>query len=171
MTTIQTIPLGVTVRDKTSGFTGMSVSMTEFMTGNVQLSLQPPAKDGALPETIGFDIHQLETAPGPTVPCIAPPLDTGIKLGEKVMDIVTGCQGVAIRRTTFLNGCVYYVVVDENLSKEGLPIEHFLEWKRLERVSVGVFNKIVAKLKPAASEDKPARSPGGPATRGMQARG
>ena len=47
-----------------------------------------------------------------------------IKLGDKVRDMVSGYEGIAVARTLFLNGCVQYVVVGklkkgERLSTEG----------------------------------------------------
>lgn len=161
--------LGNTLRDKVSGFTGVATSKTDFMTGNVQYSLQPPIKDGgALPESVGFDAHQLETVvPNATViPFIEAPADTGILLGEKVKDQVTGVEGIAVRRHTFLNGCIYYSIQDTKPNKDGTIIEHFLEWKRLQRTGAGVTAKINK-----APPQKAARDTGGPNTRGTQARG
>lgn len=159
------IRLGYTARDKVSGFTGVAHSRLEFLTGNVQYSLQPPAKDGVLPDLIAFDEHQLEEVPGAAVPSIAPPADTGVKLGEKVKDIVSQVEGIATRRVIFLNGCVYYTVQDVKANKDGSIVEHFLEWKRLERTGAGVTAKI-------AKRDEPAKvRTGGPNTRGMPARG
>jgi len=165
------IRLGVTARDKVSGFTGIVHSKIEFLTGNVQFALQPPAKEGVLPDTIGFDEHQLEEAPGASVPSIAPPADTGVKLGEKVKDIVTKFEGIATKRSTFLNGCVYYMVVDEEKGgKDGGPQEMFIEWKRLERTGAGVVAAI-AKREEKAGVSTTARRTGGPATRSMPQRG
>lgn len=167
------LKLGATLRDKVSGFTGIAHSKTEFLTGNVQFSLQPPAKDGTLPEVIGFDAHQLEESPGAVVPNIAPSAaGLALVLGEKFKDMITKFEGIATRRTTFLNGCVYYVVLNEETidktgKKEG-PQEMFLEWSRLERVGAGVSTKIAKKLEPVTTT---ARKPGGPNARGMAARG
>jgi hypothetical protein len=154
--------IGRTVRDKVTGFTGIAQAMTEFMTGNVQLGVQPPAKDGSLPESIAMDIHQLEDAPGASVDVIAPPPTHQLpKLGEKFEDIVSGVVGIAVRRTTFINGCVYYTIQSPP-TKDGSIIEHFFEWKRLKRVSAGITATLAKTTTP---EKTSTRAPGGPNTR------
>lgn len=154
------INLGQTVKDTVSGFTGIVHSRTEFLTGNVQLSLQPPVKDGTLPDLQVFDIHQLTAVPKKTdLPFIPAPF-TGVVLGEEYRDIVTGFAGVAVRRVTFLNGCVYYVLMGSFDPKSGKTTEDFIEWKRLERVGAGVRAKMDKKVQSPVAEP-----PGGPAFR------
>lgn len=171
---MNTIRLGYKARDKVSGFEGVVHSKSEFLTGNVQYALQPPAKDGALPDTIAFDAHQLEEIKGSkTVDFHEPEPEalTSLRLGEKVKDMVTKFVGVAIRRVTFLNGCVYYAVIDEDTKGDKGPQEMFMEWKRLDTVGAGVTKAIAAKG-PETQVGAPKRKgPGGPNTRGMPQRG
>lgn len=163
-----TVKLGHLAKDKVSGFTGIAVTQTDFLSGNVQFTLQPQVdeKGAEVPAQV-FDAHQMESlGPVNTIKVIAAPADTGIKLGEKVKDIVSTVEGIAIRRATFLNGCVYYSVeIPTTAKKEGL--EHFVEYQRLERVGAGVLRKIANKLVKPVNGEKP---PGGPAFR-VPARG
>lgn len=133
-----TIELGKKLRDKVSGFTGIASVKTNFLTGNVQYTLVSPVdKKGDIRE-LSFDVHQLEYI-GEGVDTIQAPADTGIKLGEAVKDIVTGVKGVTIQECTFLNGCVYYTVSDQN-TKE--PKDMFIEYRRLTRTGAGVSDQI-----------------------------
>jgi len=139
------LKLGQQMRDKVSGFAGIATTETEFMTGNVQFSLQPPAGGifGAAAQS--FDVHQLEYA-GVGTNVVQAPADTGIELGFKVKDIVSGVSGIATQKTTFLNGCIYYAVVPE-AAKDATEIkDFFIEYKRLNKVSVGVTPTITKRL-------------------------
>lgn len=153
------LALGLTLRDKISGFTGIAASQIDFLTGNVQFVLQGEAKDGAIPEGVGIDAHQLFVVPcSGTVPTIPAPAHS-IELGWKVKDIVMGVEGIAVRRATFVNGCVYYTVVTEKTAKNASE-EYFIEGNRLDKTGCGVLAKITKKL--ALASEKP---PGGPMTR------
>ena len=44
------------------------------------------------------------------------------KLGDKVRDLVTGCEGIVICRTEYLNGCIRVGVTPSTL-KDGVPHE------------------------------------------------
>lgn len=46
----------------------------------------------------------------------------GINLGDKVKDIVTGFEGIAVAKTTWLNGCTRIGLQSDKL-KDGLPTE------------------------------------------------
>lgn len=55
------IPLGVRVRDALSGFTGMTTSRVEYITGCKQYGIQPPVgEDGKMPDVIYLDEQRLE---------------------------------------------------------------------------------------------------------------
>ena len=45
-----------------------------------------------------------------------------VTLGSKVKDKITGCTGIAISRTEWLNGCVR-VGVQPAVLKDGVPVE------------------------------------------------
>lgn len=151
------LKLGQQMRDKVSGFTGIADARIEFMTGNVQYNLiRPVNKQGEPSDGLSFDQHQLESIKTVLEP-IAPSSGGSIKLGQKVKDIVTGAQGIATLRTTFLNGCVYVSVVTPDAV--GSPSTTlFTDAYRLERVSEG----IVAKITKAVTSTEPGeKKPGG----------
>lgn len=159
MTTKQ-LCLGQRMRDKVSGFIGVADVCTEFLTGNIQYSLVPPTPLKAGTAEAGkpkvFDAFQLEYVADHIEP-IAPPADTGIVLGEKVKDIVSGVTGIATLKSTFLNGCIYYTVVPDVTDSPKDISEMFFEYARLKRVSAGVASAIAKRKEDAA---KPT---GGPA--------
>jgi hypothetical protein len=153
--------LGKTVRDRMSGFSGIASSYTESLTGNVQYSIQAPAKDGVLADPVGFDVQQVDLVEGPTLTVTSPPADVGIKLGEAVEDIVSGFKGTVTRKVTFVNGCVYFIIMGKFDPKTGHTVEDFTEWKRLKRTGVGVSKTIATKAEKAVV----GKGPGGPNVR------
>lgn len=57
----QKIELGDTAQDLVTGFKGMVVAITQYITGCRRISLQPPVdKSGAVPETQSFDEPMLK---------------------------------------------------------------------------------------------------------------
>lgn len=136
------IALGKKLRDKVSGFTGIASVKTEFLTGNVQYELVMQVDKSGKSEFRSFDEFQLEYV-GEGIDAIKAPGDTGIRLGEKVKDIVTGGTGIATLKSTFLNGCVYYSVVTQDQKD---PKEYFTEYRRLTRVSAGVMATIAKRM-------------------------
>lgn len=160
------IKLGHKVRDITTGIEGLAITETRFLTGNVQFSVQQPAKEGAYVDPLAFDIGQLEYVGDGIVGKVTPaPADTGIALGEKVQDIVTKFSGVVTRQATFMNGCVYFLVLSEVNSK-GETKEDFVEYKRLKVVGKGVVAAITKAID-AEAPNKTKRPPGGPVSRPM----
>lgn len=151
------ISLGKLTRDKVTGFTGIAMSRTDFATGNVQFTLQPPVKDGAMVDPISFDQHQLEVVPGSaSMAAVTPELNATALLGKKLRCIATGMEGIAVRATTFLNGCVYYTIYGKVNAKGEFP-ELFLDSLRAEVVSAGIQKKIASKqaLKPGVPTGGP----------------
>lgn len=67
------INLGDTARDRVSGFKGVCVAITQWISGCARVTLQPPTgKDGKIPDAQTFDEPMLElvkaqaVAMGPT---------------------------------------------------------------------------------------------------------
>lgn len=157
------IKLGHKVREITTGTEGLATSVTRFLTGNVQISVQAPGKDGAVPEQLSYDLQQLDYLDDGIAARVTPaPASTGITLGEKVQDIVTGFAGIAIREATFMNGCIYYEVASE-VAADSHTKTDFVEYKRLKVVGKGVVAAIAAKAEPAG-----VKPTGGPNTRMMK---
>lgn len=160
------ITLGNTCREITTDIEGVAVSKTEYMTGNVQFVLQQkPKADGAFIEPVGYDAHQLDYVnAGIAARVTAAPTDTGIVLGQKVRDLVTDFAGIAVRKTTFMNGCIYYTVQGK-IDDKDVAREDFLEYKRLKVVSQGVVAEIAKRVEKSGPTATP---PGGPVTRPMK---
>lgn len=153
------IKLGVTARDKVTGFTGVVTSRVDFLSGNVQFSLQPKGADGNLPDAHYFDFHMLEFVDEGVSANVMLPAQTSIKVGNKVRDKASLFTGTATGKTTFMNGCVYFTVVPEMRTTaliNEVPAGSFLEHTRLEVVGDGLIEP----------EEKPKkRITGGPTSR------
>ena len=74
-----------------------------------------------------------------------------IKLGSKVRDTLTGFEGTATGRTTFLYGCVRICIESTEIQK-GEVVENWFDEQRVETVK---------KTKPQVSPGSSA-APGGP---------
>ncbi len=82
-----------------------------------------------------------------------------IKLGSKVKDKVTGYEGIAVARTTYLTGCDRYSVQSEKLDKDKKPNE----WQLFDehQLEVLVVEKVTFEApKAAASRGGPKPTPG-----------
>ncbi|UUZ75454.1 hypothetical protein LP414_27445 [Polaromonas sp. P1(28)-13] len=167
------IALGNTVHDITTGIQGVATSKVEFLTGNVQYAVQPKGKeDGAYVDALSYDTHQLDFVDVGIAARVTPaPAETGITLGEKVQDIVTKFAGIATRKTTFMNGCIYYSVQGE-VDGENQSKEDFVEFNRLKVVGKGIVAVVAKRLAEAVAKAPAAatRPPGGPVSR-LMARG
>lgn len=149
--------LGKTLRDKISGVTGIADQYIEKLSSAPQYALQPPGVGKTLPESWSFDAMSLEVVDGPTVDVV--PVDAGVivKLGDKVRDVIVGTEGVAVRRTTFINGCVFFTVAGQ-LSKPMMkddPGTAIVIHKQLEVIDAGWFDRQArpSAAKPAAGNE------------------
>ncbi len=170
-TTDTSIRLGATVRDLATNFTGIVESRVDQMNGNVQYSVQPKIgdgmKSGEYPSGMSIDVHMLEFIDAGLSDRVTAPGHITIQLGDKVKDIVTGMNGVAISRVTFMNGCIYYNVQEpQNMDKQTgittVPDPVFLMQARLE-----VLKPEVAKV-PVSAPTTGGRVPGGPPSRAQR---
>lgn len=162
------IKIGNTVRDIVTGIQGIAAARVEFVSGNIQFTVQPVSKDNAYVEALAHDEQQLDFVDDGVAARSTPaPTSTGITLGEKVKDMVTGLVGIAVRKTTFLNGCVYYAVQGE-VDDKNVAREEFFEYSRLEVVGKGVVARVLERISAHSATGK--KSPGGPSTR-LMARG
>jgi hypothetical protein len=135
----QTIPLGSEVRCVVSGVTGTATSMVERLNGNIQYGVQPKSENGAsMPEAWEIDQQSLEVV-GPGISDrVTEPVTTDIRIGQKVRDWVSGFEGVATSKHTYINGCVHFMVVPSMKSSKSLlnevPTGSYLSVERLEAV-------------------------------------
>ena len=73
-----------------------------------------------------------------------------LKLGQKVKDSITGYEGIAVARTTWLNGCER-IAVQGPLDKDGnIPNEKWIDISQLVKASK-------AKKKPGGPTPTPQR--------------
>ena len=76
-----------------------------------------------------------------------------IELGNKVKDIVTGYEGIAVSRIEYLNGCVQYCVKPK-VGKDGKIAEgEFIDQEQLKDLGKAV--KVVAKPTGGNMSDTP----------------
>ena len=59
-----------------------------------------------------------------------------IKLGDKVVDKVTGFEGIATSKIEFLNGCIQYAVQPKGITSEGKMKEvEYIDGQQLEVIA------------------------------------
>jgi hypothetical protein len=156
------VKLGHFVREVTTGIEGTVTSCTEQLTGNVQFLVQPISKDGVYVEGMAFDMAQVEHLhAGLSAKVIEPPVETGIRLGDEVQDVVTNLVGTVIMKATFMNGCIYYEIHGKAAKDSSVKVQ-FVEYQRLKVTGPGITGDLAKQATP----DKVVR--GGPATRMMK---
>lgn len=145
--------LGERARDVISGFEGKITAITEEITGNYRLSLQPPVKaDGTFAEAYDFDLNAIEVLDSGDSDRACPMgLETDIVLGDVVRDSASGLEGMTLARVWFINGCLYYRV-SPPASDKGEIKYHLIDHQRLTVV------------KAAAQPDRQQKATGGPIT-------
>lgn len=158
------LKLGHTMRDWTSGFTGLSICEVKHYSGLIRYGIQPKMKDDdKLPEALEIDEHTLEYVDDGRVASVLPPTGTpNFVLGNEVEDIVSGFVGIAMIKVTHLNGCVHYTVVGK-YDHKSIIHEHrqSIEEGRLRFWSAG----IVGKMSKGTPDPETKKVPGGPTTR------
>ena len=147
--------LGDRVRDVVTKFEGIAVGVTNWMHGCDRVSVEPETldDDGQPQSKQTFDSHRMEVVErGVHTPSTIRTND--IPLGSKVRERITGFEGVATGRTTWLSGNEDYIIEPDKLDEKGQPgMVQAYEGHRLT----------VVKEQPvptAASADK--TKPGGP---------
>ncbi len=116
------IAFGSLVRDKITGFEGFVTDRVEHMHGCVRYGVQPPLKDGQLPDAKFFD--------GPDLSIVAPPKNdlppaikttNALKLGVKVKDYLTGFTGIVVLRVKNMHAGDRYGVQGPKNEKNEVP--------------------------------------------------
>lgn len=59
--------LGLTCKDRITGFTGIVMGHCDYLSGCSQALLVPPMKDDKLPESQWFDVQRLEDTGAPRI--------------------------------------------------------------------------------------------------------
>jgi len=161
---VNDIKMGMTVRDPASGLTGIATMKTEMISGTVQYAIQPVGDGKSIPEGHFVDDFMLEFVDdGVSKKAPTPDSDAKFRIGQELRDTLTGFKGIAVERTTYLNGCVHYSLQPSvkkqtflgGLLGEAPRASHF-DFKRLTLVGDGVADKL---KKPTKVDPKPAEPP------------
>lgn len=163
------VALGMEVREKVTGFTGIVVVLMHSIDGSISAGIQPrSAPDGRPSETHDFDLERLEIVDGSVGAPNSGDVSSriGIVLGEKYKDKVTGFVGIATEQFDWLGGCSH-VVLNPSVGKDGAKVDSMrIQIERAQLV-------VPPKPKAAPSDEKvtPTRT-GGPSSsdRAMLAR-
>lgn len=161
------VVLGCTARDAVTGYQGIVIHKIEQLNGNVQFALQPKVnKDGEHPTGMSIDQHLLEFVDEGVMSRVTPVSNpSDIQLGNKVKDILSGFEGYATQKSTYLNGCEIFVVQPEIKKKDdiakGVPDQHYIEAIRLKKIGDGYAKKITLPPPSTATNMRP----GGPSVR------
>lgn len=147
---VEELSLGHSVRDISTGLTGIATGMVETFDGNIRFVIQPPLPeedtDSKLPDGFEIDIQMLEFVDEGVFAYTATAADDDIVLGQTVKSIVTGFKGIALNRVTYMNGCVQYQVVPKMQKKKGNffgePKGCFISPKLLEIVDEGISSHL-----------------------------
>jgi hypothetical protein len=132
-----TINLGSEVKDLVTGFQGIAVAKTQFLNGCYRISVQPPmTKEGKVPDNETFDEPQLKLVKEGKVPEVVSHTHPEYDLGDEVIDTVTNFKGIAVARTTWLNGTTR-TAIQPRMNKEGKVNEPL----SANEASVKVFGK------------------------------
>jgi heat shock protein HspQ len=143
-----TIELGDLAKDELTGFEGIVVGRTAWLTNCDRLVLQPREldKDGAPQKTAQFDIMHCKLVQKGVVPQGERPWETKdeIALGDSVRHDITGFVGVVTARTRWL-ASADLLLVSPTVLKDGQPQDsHWLNPGQLT---------LVKKLNPPAPKE------------------
>jgi len=83
-----------------------------------------------------------------------------IKLGQEVKDKVTGFQGIAYSRTTFIRGCARIEILPKVKEDGKIPDVYAVDEPDLEIISNGVYVPIVKVLKKPLGGPHSGHNPG-----------
>jgi hypothetical protein len=67
-----------------------------------------------------------------------------IELGDKVKDLISGFEGIAVAKTVFINGCVQFSIAQQLKKGQTLPVEGA---PSIDSVSLRVLKKDAVGLK------------------------
>lgn len=140
---LEDIRLGMKVRDPATGLVGIAIYKTLLISGTVQYAIQPQGSGDDIPKAHFVDDFMLEFVDD-GVSAQAPEEDpnANFDLGEELQDTISGFKGIAVERTTYLNGCVHYTLQPKAKNKsligalfgESARAEHY-DYKRLKSLA------------------------------------
>lgn len=164
-----TLELGRWVKDLVTGFAGVAVSVNYFVTGTIQVSVQPQVKSdspGTLPDAYNIDVNSLVYAAPPegfvpvkwNKPSVT--LSTlGFHLGNRVRDPISELTGIVTQVLFMLNGCVYAVVAPPKTKDGDVKGSLFLEYRTVKYLDEGIAESYAPKTLMSKVKDAFKRSP------------
>lgn len=123
------VELGDLVVDKVTGYTGIATDITTWLHGCDRVAVQSRelGKEGKPIDNEVFDILQLNVLEKSVVPL---GLDAGVaktdfKLGDSLIDDITGFKGVAVAQTVFLHFPGRRILLQPQELKDGKPLDTY----------------------------------------------
>lgn len=95
-----------------------------------------------------------------------------VELGDKVKDMITGYEGIAVAKTVFINGCIQFSIAHQLKKGEKMPDltgDPCIDSKSLRVVKKKAVD--LYKEEKITPKSKRKRSSGGPTTIGKRMRG
>ena len=161
--------IGVKARDLVTGLEGILTARADLLQGSRQWAIQPPADPESkdVPKAVYTDEVSLETLDAGIRDRIPPRTPLAVfRLGEEVLDKMTGFQGFVAEQVQYQNGCVSYALVGRRLDRDGAPQVITVDCTRVERVGKGHTTPEIA----AAPPERPPVSRTGTGPRAVGAR-
>jgi len=154
---LEEIKLGLKVRDVITGLEGILTSITESLSGTVQVGIQPRGDGDKIAESWCIDYQSVDVI-DEGVSARLPAIDDTVvvQLGDEVEDLVSGHRGMTTRKIIFVNGCVHFTVTGK-INKDKRALEENLDHKTLKVIGVGLSKR--------APEPAKKTKTGGPMTR------
>ena len=132
------VKLGDMVKDKITGFEGLTLEKSEYLNGCIQFEVQPRIdKEGKIPESSHIDEQQLEVIKMADSNLVFIPIDSdpAITLGDDVKDSLLGFEGIAMSRSTSVSGYVQYDVQPKRDKDGKLPDSAYVSARHLKIIN------------------------------------
>lgn len=161
----QKVELGDMAEDTISGLRGIVVGKHDFAFGGPQFTIQPPAKDGKVPDVYMADAERFKVVKKLVAKGQANGDGGGLENGDLVKHRITGLEGVVTSVSRWLYGCdtVGFAPKQE---KDGKPADRVMaNSKELE-----LLQKHHLPIDASPSPSKPKKPTGGPVEMPRQSR-
>lgn len=159
------VELGMRLREVVSGVEGIAWSRRETLAGSTQISVQPSGDGKTLPDAYNFDWQTLEILSSGVAHLSSPEDPTvKVKVGDKVKNPITGMNGVAIEKVTWMNGCVKFLVQGKD-REDGTPRFNWEDHQILEILDKPRFVPPIVKEQTPEQKVKPT---GGPTSKALR---
>lgn len=121
-----TIELGNLVRDRITGFVGVSIARTMWRNNMDRILIQPRGlnDEGQTVKSQSFDVCDVELVEKmslPSLPLTRP--EKEVWIGDTVRDRITNIEGTVMAWTQWLAGCSRMMVQPHQLKKDGTPAD------------------------------------------------